>query len=124
VPSDADDHVESFGQQHVDHRRGGFGVISEVAVSHDVDVGIDVGEHAPNDMALALLALAADDGSGLRCDLPRPVAAVVVVDVDGGRRQSGAKTAHGRADRRFLVVARQEHGDARWRLTVQLVPLG
>ncbi len=42
----------------------------------------------------------------------RPVTAVVVVDVDGRVRQRLAETLDGRADRRFLIVARQEHGDA------------
>ena len=64
-------------------------------------------------MALALLALGADDRARLRRDLARPVAAVVVVDVDGRVRQRRAEAGDGRGDRRFLIVARQQHGDAR-----------
>ena len=49
----ADDHVELLGEQLIDHRLRRAGIISEVAVSHYIDVGIDVGEHSAHDMALA-----------------------------------------------------------------------
>ena len=51
-------------------------------------------------MALALLALGADDCALGRGDLARPVAAVVVVDVDVGVGQRLAEPGDGRADRR------------------------
>ena len=70
VHAGADDHVELLAEQQVDHRRRGLRIVGQVAVGHDVDVGVDVGEHAPDDMALALLALGADDGAGRRCQLP------------------------------------------------------
>ena len=89
------------------------GVVGQVAVGHHVNVGVDVGEHAADDVALALLALGADDRAGLGRDLARPVAAVVVVDVDRRAGQRRAEAGDGRGDRRFLVVARQEHGNAR-----------
>ena len=119
VPPGADDHVELLGEEHVDHRRSRLRVVGQVAVGHDVDVGIDVGEHAADDMALALLPFGADDGAGFRSDLARPVAAVVVVDVDGAPGSACAEAGHGRGDRRFLVVARQQHGNARRLRTVQ-----
>ena len=65
MPPGADDHVELLGEQQVDHRRRGLGIVGQVAVGHDVDVGVDVGEHAADDMAFALLALGADDRAGL-----------------------------------------------------------
>ena len=65
VAAGADDHVELLGEQHVDHRRRGRGVVGQVAVGHHVNVGVDVGEHAPDDIALALLPLGADDRAGL-----------------------------------------------------------
>ena len=65
VPPRADDHVELLGEQHLDHRRRGRGIVGQIAVGHDVNVGVDVGEHAADDMALALLALGADDRAGL-----------------------------------------------------------
>ena len=49
----------------IDHRRRGLGIIGQIAVGHDIDVGIDVGEHAADDVALALLAFAADDRARL-----------------------------------------------------------
>ena len=48
--------------------RGG-GIVGQVAVGHDVDVGLDVGEHAADDIALALLPLGTDDGAGVARDL-------------------------------------------------------
>ena len=92
----ADHHVELLGEQQVDHRRRGLGIVGEVAVGHDVDVSIDVGEHAADDVALALLALGADDGARLRRNLARAVAAVVVVNVDGRAGQRRAEPRDGR----------------------------
>jgi hypothetical protein len=108
----SDHHVELVGDQQVDHRLRASRIVGEIAVRHQIDVGVDVGEHASDDVALALLPLRADDRSGFGGDLAGPVAAVVVVDVDGRRRQRLAKAADRRADRRFLVEAGQKHGDA------------
>src|SRR5204863_8484144 len=82
VAPGADDHVELLGEQLVDHRRGGLGVIGQIAVRHDVNVGVDVGEHPADDMTLALLTLAANNCAGLGGDLAGAVGAVVVVNVD------------------------------------------
>ena len=78
VAPGADDHVELLGQELVDHRLRRAGIVGQVAVSHDVNVGIDVGEHAADDMALALLPLRPDDGAPGGRDFSGPVAAVVV----------------------------------------------
>src|ERR671912_186968 len=53
------------------------------------------------------------DGPAGGGDLARPVAAVVVVDVERRRRQRGSKALDRRGNRRFLVEAGQQHGDAR-----------
>ena len=63
-------------------------------------------------MALALHPLGADDRAGLGGDLAGPVGAVIVVDVDGGAGQRGAEGGDGLGDRRFLIVAGQQDGDA------------
>ena len=51
-------------EQAVDHLRRGGGVVGAVAVDQHIDVGLDVGEHAAHDIALALQRLAADDRAG------------------------------------------------------------
>ena len=57
----AHDHVELFGQELFHHCRRGGGVVGVVAVDEDVDVGLDVGEHAPHDVALPGAVLGAKD---------------------------------------------------------------
>ena len=56
----------ALGQQRVDQLRRILRRIGAVAVGHQIDVGLDVGEHAPHDIALALARLADDDGAGRR----------------------------------------------------------
>ena len=113
VPTRADDHVELLGEQQVDHRGRGLRIVGQIAVGHDVNVGIDVSEHAADNMALALLTLAPDEGAGLGSDLARPVAAIVVVNVDDRAGQRRAESGDRRRDRRFLIVAGQQNGDFR-----------
>ena len=88
----ADGHVGALGQQHVDQLRRVFRRIGTVAVGHQVDVGIDVGEHAPHHIALALARLPDDDGAGGARLQRRQVARIVVVDIDrsGGQRLAEA----------------------------------
>ena len=93
VAPGADHHVELVCEQQVDHRRRRLRVVGQVAVGHDVDVGIDVGEHAPDDVALALLPLGTNDRAGLGRDLARAVPAVVVVDVDVAEGSAARKPA-------------------------------
>jgi len=113
VMTGADNHVEPFGQQQADHRRRGLGIIGQVAVGHQVNIGIDVGEHSADDVPLALLPLGPDDRSARDGDFNRPIAAVVIVDVDRGGRERCPKTLDRRADRGFLVEARQKDSNAR-----------
>ena len=46
-------------------------------------------------------------------DLDGAVRAVIVVDVDGRAGERGAEAGDGLRDRRFLIVAGQQDGDAR-----------
>ena len=95
-----------------DQRGRGGRVVGRVAVGHHIDVGLDVGEHAADDIALALHPLGADDRARDAGIVDGAVAAVVVVDVD---RRAGQRRAEGGdrlRDRRLLVVAGQDHGDA------------
>lgn len=101
----ADDHVVAV--EHLGHHGGcRVGRVGVVAVGHDVHVRVDVLEHGPDHVALALAGLAAHDGTRVPGDLGGVVGAVVVVHVDGRARQRGPEVAHHIADRDLLVVAR------------------
>ena len=56
----ADHHVDPLGDERVDERRRVGRVVAAGRVGEHVDVGVDVGEHAPHDVALALARLAVD----------------------------------------------------------------
>ena len=49
-------HVEPFRDELVDHRRRARRVVGRVAVDQHVNIGLDVVEHAPHHVALALMA--------------------------------------------------------------------
>jgi hypothetical protein len=111
IDAAADDHVQVFLDELGDQRRGARGVVGDVAVAHQVDVGIDVGEHAAHDVALALQGLAAHDGAGGGGHLGRTVLRVVVVDVDPRLRKFAPEAFDDGADGGLLVIARQDHCD-------------
>ena len=71
LAADTDDVVEVLVDQLLDHRGRGGGVVGVVAVDQQVDVGVDVGEGASYDVALALERLGADDGAGAQRALDR-----------------------------------------------------
>ena len=106
----ADDHVVAV--EHLGHHGGcRVGRVGVVAVGHDVHVRVDVLEHGPDHVALALAGLAANDGA-LGCgDLGGAVRGVVVVHVDGRIRQGVLEVAHHLADGDLLVVAGEEYGN-------------
>ena len=108
----ADHHVEPvlFQQAHHGRRRGG--VVSIVAVYQHVDIGIDVGEGAADDMALALQRLAAHQGAGKPRRLHGIVTRIVVVDVDRRLGQRPAKVRNHLRYRHGLVVAGDQNRDA------------
>ena len=96
-----DDHVEILLAHGVDEFADAGCVIGQVAIGEDVDVGIDVGEHAADDIALAGQTFEADDGAGGAGDVGGAVGRVVVVDVDGRVRQRGLERCdHARRSRR------------------------
>ena len=102
------DEIEVVVDELADEPRRRGSVVGVVAVDEDVDVGIDVGEHSPDDIALALPALRPHHRAGLPGDLARPVAGVVVVDVDRRLRQRRPERRNDRGDRQLLVVAGDE----------------
>ena len=55
------DEIERLLAHRRDQRGRSLEIVGVVAVDHDVDVGVDVGEHAPDHVALALATLGGDD---------------------------------------------------------------
>src|SRR5262245_54673715 len=69
----------------------------------------------PHYVALALMRLAAHFRAGGAGDRDGAVFRIIVVDVDGGRRQRLAEAGNDGRDRRLLVVAGHQHGNAQIR---------
>ena len=113
VAAAADDHVEIILQHGRDHARRGGGFVGRVAIGHDIDVGVDVREHAAHDMALALLADTPDDRAGGGGELTAAVAAVIVEHINVGMRQGSAEVLHRLHDGAGFIIAGQKDGDAR-----------
>jgi hypothetical protein len=111
TPAGADHHVGPLGQERAYKLLCVGGSIGAVAIGHDVDVGVDVCEHAPDDMAFALPPFTHHVGAGEHRLQRRPVGGIVVVDVDARRRQSGAEAEHHVADRGCLIVAGEKDRD-------------
>ena len=88
-----------------------FRGVGIVAVDHEVAVGVDVAEHLPADVSLALTRLVPDDSAAGACDLGGAIGRVVVVDVDGRVGKFAAEVIDDLGYRRRLVVARDDHGD-------------
>lgn len=82
-----------------------FRRVGVVAVDHEVAVGIDVAEHLPTDIALALARLILDDSASRAGDLGGAVGRVVVVDVDGRLGKLAAEVIDDLADSQGLVIA-------------------
>jgi hypothetical protein len=98
-------HVQLLAQKAADQRRRGAGVIGMVAVDEDVDVGLDVGEHAPDHVAFAPQGFVHDHGTDALRRGRRHIVGGVVIDIDRRARQCLAKGRNDLGDRRFLVVA-------------------
>ena len=69
VTANAQDMVVGPLQEGRDHVGQGGGVIGVIAVDHDVDIGLDIGEGPTDHVALALALLTANDGTGGGRDL-------------------------------------------------------
>ncbi len=112
VAARAHHHVRPVGDEGIDHARRCGGVVGPVAVRHDVDVRLDIGEHLAHHVALALPPAGdhrrARQSGLLRCVVRR----VVVVHIDARAGQHLAEADHHRRDRQPLVVAGQQDGKA------------
>ena len=111
VVANARDNVEIVAPQALDHLRCARRVVRGIAVGHDVDVRIDLGEHPAHDAALARPLFATHDRARIAGDVARAVAAAIVVDVDRAARQRRAKVGDDLGDRERFVVAGHEHRD-------------
>ena len=87
-------------------------VIGTVAVDQQIYVRINVREHAADDVALALQRLLAHDGAGGAGMGGGLIRRVVVIDIDGRRRELGLEGFDHARDREGLVVAGDKNGDA------------
>ena len=61
IDAGADDHIEPLVDELRDHRGRARRVIGRVAIDQNVDIRLDVVEHPPHHVALALVGLAAND---------------------------------------------------------------
>jgi len=76
-------HVRMAEQDFIRHGSGSIGGVGVVAVNHDVALGVDFPEHAPDHIALALEGFAADDGACPAGQCSGIIGGVVVVNIDG-----------------------------------------
>ena len=82
----ADDHIEPLLDEPCDHRACARGVVGCIAINQHVNVGIDVGEHSPHHVALALMHLPPHQRAGGAREVDRAIRRIVVVNVDGRLR--------------------------------------
>ena len=106
-------HVELPVDQHLDQRRCSVGVVGVVAVHQHVDVGLDVREHPPHDMALALRGLMSDARAGCSCDCDGVVARIVVVDINCRLGQRLPEILNHFVDGGFLIITGDKNGNVR-----------
>ena len=94
-----------------DHSGREFGIIGGVPIHQEVDLGLDVREHAPDHVALALQRFTADNGAAGPGNLGGAVGGVVVIDIDLGLGQGPAEIGNHLGDGRFFVVTRDKNGN-------------
>jgi len=61
--ADGIDHVRLLTKHRFNQALDAGRVIGVIAVDHHIDIGLDIGEHAPDDVAFALLRLRAANSS-------------------------------------------------------------
>ena len=106
-------HVEPVAPQQFDHASCGCRLVSVVGIAHQVDIGLDIGEHPAHHVAFALLGLAPHDRARFGGDPACVVGRIVVVDVNRRFGQRGAEIGDHFRDSLRLVVAWQQDRDPR-----------
>jgi hypothetical protein len=99
-------HVGMFAQHMSDEHWGRRRVIGAVAIRHDVNVGIDIGEHAPHHMAFAALIFNDESRTRRQRFLSCEVGRSIIEDMDRGGRQRMTKIADDLADGSRFIEAR------------------
>ena len=107
----ADDHVRTSFQHGRAQGRRLRSRIGVVPVHHQIAVRLDVTEHGPHHVALALTGLGAHDGTGLTGQTGRFVGGIVVIDIDIGIRQGLTVIPDHVPDGQRLVIAGDQDRD-------------
>ena len=107
----ADDHIEIVADQSIDEPARMAGIVGSISVGHDINVCVHIGEHPPDDVALAAQRLVAHVGPRTRRAACCRIGRRIIEDEDCGIGQRVAESRYDGLDRRFLVVARQQHRD-------------
>jgi hypothetical protein len=87
IDTGGDHHVQTLVDELGHHAGRTRRVVGRIAIDQHVDVRLDVAEHPPHHVALALIRLAANHGACPPRCFDGAVGGIVVVDVDGGIRQ-------------------------------------
>jgi hypothetical protein len=98
-------HIQAIPDQLVDHDRRGGRIVSHVSVNQNIQIGLDIGEHATDDIAFALTGLGTNHGAGSLGASDCVVCRVVVEHVNDGLGQRPTKAVHRLFNRRPFVIA-------------------
>ena len=104
-------HIQPLFDEFGDHRRRAWRIVGGVAVDQHVDVGLDVIEHAPHHVALALIGFTANHGARATGSFDGAVGGIVVVDVDGRFGQRGAEVGDDFGDGMLFVITGHQNRD-------------
>lgn len=107
----ANGHVCLAAKDGFDHGLGLGFVVGVVAIDHEVAVGLDVAEHLPAYVTLALAGLEPDDGAMLSSNLGGIIAGVIVINVDGCSGKLPDVIVDDLTDGQRLVVTRDDDGN-------------
>ena len=101
----ADHHVEVFVEQLVHQPPDRSGVVGGIAVDHHIDIGVDIGEHPPDNVPLAAQRDVDHLGAGRTGNICRPVGRSIIKYVNVDLRHRCLEISDDLLDRRSLVEA-------------------
>ena len=108
VNAAAQDVIKVFTNQQINHFGGGGSIVGIVAIDHDVNIGIDVGEGTTHNISLTLASFLADDCTGCGSNFSGAIRRVVVVNVDFNSGNCILQVRDNCANCGFFVVARDD----------------